>query len=330
MTLPDPARYFPLRSGRYEVTPGLRPLGSSFGNGDADARLFQIDTGFDRYRQNKLRCRMERLDKYVVFDDLGAPVAAFVTRFLAERFCAEYPASFHWEPQSLSARTLCCGLTGERLVFDAQMRLINASADTGVSPAYASAWDALCCQVPEDLAVVRVSPLRGDWIAALHLCSPSHWGAEQKIGHSFVQAHAPVPGMERVNAAAEFLVEAIVHKGPWVRFVWGLSDDERLNHHPDPPSGTSVDDWHGRAWDPAASPPFFLRVERQGLWGLPEAGAALFTIRVSFISGDEIRARPDERALLRSALLSMSPASRAYKGVANCVDEIVTWLEAQD
>ncbi len=325
--LPPPARYFPLKSGRYEVTPGLKPLGAPLGNGDADAHLFQIDTGFSRYRENKLRCRAERLGKYVVFDDFTLPVAAAVARFLAMRLCAEYPDLFISEPDADGSCALTCRLTGERLAFDPQMRLLDGGSGPQGAPAYGSAFDALCCQVQEDIAVVRTLPGRGDWIAALHLCSPSHWGAEQKIGRSFVDAHAPVPGMEKVNAAAASLVEAMVHRGPFVRFVWGVGADDRLNHHPHPPPGVGREAWRGRAFDPAASPPFFLRVERQALWGLPDVGAALFTIRVSFVDGEEIRARPAERAQLRSALLSMSPASRVYKGVAGCVEEIVRWLD---
>jgi hypothetical protein len=43
---PVAARYFPPSSGKYEVKPGLVPLGTDFGNGEADKLTFQFDAGF--------------------------------------------------------------------------------------------------------------------------------------------------------------------------------------------------------------------------------------------------------------------------------------------
>ena len=86
--LPSPARYFPPRTGRYDVAPGLKPLGTPFGNGAADGRMFQIDTAFAEFRQNKQACRKERLGKYVVQDALPPAVSTAVAAFLATRFAA--------------------------------------------------------------------------------------------------------------------------------------------------------------------------------------------------------------------------------------------------
>ncbi|HEU4751688.1 MAG TPA: heme-dependent oxidative N-demethylase subunit alpha family protein, partial [Armatimonadota bacterium] len=180
-------------------------------------------------------------------------------------------------------------------------------------------------QVPEDLAVVRTSPERGEWLAAVHVCAPSHWAPAEKLGRDFPGVHAPVPGFERVNAAAPALVEAMVRRGPFVRFGWGISGDDRLNHHPEPPEGISREAWHPQPFT-GPGEPFYVRVERQVLWGLPEVGASLFAIRLSFVPAGEIRADPRLREGLRSALRSMSPASRAYKGLAGCCEEIIGWL----
>jgi hypothetical protein len=116
------------------------------------------------------------------------------------------------------------------------------------------------------------------------------------------------------------------HAGPQVRFVWGISGDDRLNHHPEPPPGIPREEWP-RAPFRTGGPPFHLRVERQVLWPLPEVGASLFAIRVSFWRAEEIAADPRKRELLRRGLLSMSPESRRYKGVDGCFDELVRWLE---
>lgn len=335
MKLPEPARYFPLEKGVYEVAPGLRTLGTPMGNGARDGQVFQLDSEFHRYRANKLACRRERLGKYVVTRELDPAVESAVARFLYERLVAEHPEAFVPSALPGGMRGLECRLTGERLRFSAEFELLGVEGAEGAEggaeeafPPYVSAYDALCSQVQEDVAVM-VSPEPGrDWLAALHLCSPSHWAAEDKIGRNFFAVHVPVPGIDKINRAAASFVDAMIRKGPYVRFVWGFATDTRLNHHPDPAPGADAKEWKGRSFEPARpGSPFILRMERQCIVGLPEVAASVFTIRVYFEEGELIRRDPARRALLRSALLSMTPESRAYKGVASCLDEVIAWLD---
>lgn len=324
--LPPPARYFPPASGRYEVAPNLRPLWTTdYGNGERDGFLLQFDTEFPRFRDNRLTCRAERFSKYVCTHDFDTPAQEAVARLLVERLRTDHPHLFHVETLPGGETLLSCRLTGETLRFDAAMRLTGA--EPGINPPYADAFDALCCQIPEDIAVVRTEPGRGDWIAALHLCAPSRWAGEEKIGRDFIATHAPVPGMEKVSAAAPSLVAAMVGRGPFVRFTWGIEFDERLNRHPEPPPGVDAEEWNRRGFGPDKR--LLLRVERQVLWPLPEANAAVFAIRIYHIDGEEIRADRDEREALRAALRSMSPESRRYKSLDGCFDDVLRWLEEQ-
>ena len=320
--LPAPARYFPLDKGVYEVAPGLRPLGTSFGNGAADARVFQIDREYGMFRTNKLACRTERLSKYHAVSEFKPEVAGRVARFMADKLVSEHPQWFSWAPGE--RRRLDCRLSGESLYFtpDFQLDRVDGAAP---SPAYASAFDALCCQVQEDAAVVSADESGADRVCALHLCSPGYWAAEEKIGKNFFAVHAPVPGIEKVNSAAAAIVRMMIERGPVVRFVWGFTTDRRLNHHPEPPPRISAAQWLGRDF-PAQ--PFTLRVERQITWGLPGVRSALFFIRVYYIDGASIKANPRERALLRSSLTSLSAESRRYKGVEGRLDGILAWLDA--
>ena len=64
-------RYFPIDKGIYEVSPGLRPLGTDLGFGNSDKNIFQIDEGFSSARENKLACRAENLDKYFIQKNLS-------------------------------------------------------------------------------------------------------------------------------------------------------------------------------------------------------------------------------------------------------------------
>lgn len=327
MDLPKPARYFPPRTGKYDVKPSLLPLSTDFGNGAMDGSVFQFDAEWFRFRENKKLCRSERLDKYV-FQTPGMDEVAqkAVGDFLRSRLCAEYPEWFAEEAADDEARILACRLTGESLVFDCDGRLQNADnlPQFPNAPPYANAWDALCCQFPEDLAVVRVGKT-GDEIIALHLCSASHWRGEDKIGLGFVSTHVPVPGMEKVSAASGALLRGVMERGPFVRFTWGIEFDDRLNHHPDAPQGVSSADWNRRVFDLNQSVPAYLRVERQVMYGLPDAGVFLFAIRVYHTDLRDLR--PEEQAALTSALSSMSPASRDYKSLDDTGEAVADWLQ---
>lgn len=325
--LQTPARYFPLDKGIYEVAPGLRNFGMSFGNSAHDEHVFQLDLEFERYRANKIECRRENLGKYCLEHELAPEVAREVTRFMVGRLAMEHGEHFQQSHGPGGEFVLDCKLTGETLRFDGNHALIGASGGAVGAPPYVSAFDALCSQVQEDVAVMRADGEGKDWLAAIHLCAPGHWAAGDKIGKNFFSIHAPVADVERMNRAASALVDAMIRKGPYVRFVWGFATDRRLNHHPVPPPGVPVEQWRGRTWDPEARPPFLLRVERQVTWGLPEVNAAMFLIRVYYIDGNEIKANPAERALLRSGLLSMSEASRRYKGLDRCMDQVIGWLD---
>ena len=325
----DQAQYFPLSKGIYDVKPGLITFGTDLGNGAADRQLFQIDDYHAAYRNAKLAAREERLGKYYQVHGYSKLLARTLAAFVAARLALEHPQAFalHTEGDGV---LLHCHLSGERLQFDGEWQLADESTQPERGPAYVSALDALACQLQEDLAVV----CRADgenWLAALHLCLPGHWAAEAKIGRDFATVHRPVPGMERTNRDAHEIVDAMIDRGPYVRFVWGLSADCRLNHHPEPPARLPLGEraaWCGRHFDPDG-PRLFLRVERQVIWGFPQSQAALFAIRtyltdVASMLGDRWR-----RDKLCAALGSMSVESLQYKGIAD-KEAIISWLQQEE
>jgi hypothetical protein len=311
MCLDAPATYFPITRGLYEVSPGLKLLGADFGNGVMDRRVFQIDANFPRFRQSKLACRQDRLEKYFQQSDLSPEAERALVEWLIDRLTTEYPDIF-----SVDGCQLLCRHTNESIALN----------DSNTASGYRSAFDALANQVAEDICLMRRDGSR-NWLAAAHVCSPGHWSAEEKIGKPFTAIHDPVPGIGAINQKAHHFVEMMIHRGPFVRFAWGFGTDDRLNHHPKPPDGVDADDWRGRAFDPN-DPKFFLRVERQVTWGLPAVNAAAFVIRVSHLPGEQIRSNPLERNQLISALKSMTPESRLYKGIDGSMDAILDWLSA--
>ncbi|MFQ5756603.1 MAG: DUF3445 domain-containing protein [Acidiferrobacterales bacterium] len=327
VTSAQTASYFPLCSGRYEVNPGLFPFGTDFGNAAADEKIFQIDTEFARYRTAKLRARSERLSKYYCLHHYTSAVARKITDFIARRLAREYPLWFTLTDDVAGRTDFYCALTHERLVFDAGMTLSDIQFENQrVVPLYASALDALCCQIQEDVAVI--SRTGSNWLSAIHLCYPNHWAAEHKIGKDFASIHEPVPGFGKINAKAIALVDAMINKGPYVRFAWGLSTDARLNHHPVPPPGIPLGHWQGRHFRKDESK-LFLRVERQTIWGFPEVSAALFTIRTYITDCRSCKTSSDKLIKLESAIESMTTESLTYKGLVSAKADILSWLRKQ-
>lgn len=90
---------------------------------------------------------------------------------------------------------LNCFLTGDRLHFDPEMRLLAGSP-------YESTFDALAMQVAEDLNVLALAEGGSNWLCAMHVCSPSTWRPEEKIGKDFFGIHSPVPQSEAMLRAS--------------------------------------------------------------------------------------------------------------------------------
>lgn len=317
---PAVARYFPPSSGKYEVKPGLVPLGTDFGNGAADALTFQFDASFRDYRKVKERARAERLEKYYQTRGFAPEILGTVCRFVARRLAEEHAGLFALEEGGRET-TLRCALTGETLQFDPEMRRV-AGADA--NPPYADPFDALAAQVQEDLAVVRRVDGK-DWACAIHLCCPYRWTAEEKIGLDFVTMHLPVPGMETFRKPG--MVTNMIKWGPFTRFVWELCTDDRLNHHREPPPGVDPEAWQEQSFDPRHRR-LFLRVEREVLHGFPEQETALLAVRISFRDGEEIRQDAALREPLCATIESMSPEALRYKGLAESRDAILAWLRS--
>ncbi len=322
--LPPPSRYFPITRGRYETAANLSLLSRDFGYGARDAQAIQLDSEFPVYRAGKLAARAESLPKYVGEDGFAPEVQSAVARLLIQRLTAEHAAHFTYDTD---ARSLDCRLTGERLHFAEDLALTRVDGAGGVEPAYASAFDALCCQIQEDVAVVHLTE-QGDRVCAVHVCAPSGWRPREKLGLSFPAVHAPVAGIEAVSRTSPQMMRGAVDKGPFVRFGWGIAGDARLNRHPDPPPGIAPDVWNVPAFN-AACPesPFVLRVERQVLWGLPEVRAFVFFIRVYTIPGSEVRTNEEWREQLASALRTMPEDSARYKGLEESRDALISFLK---
>lgn len=183
--------------------------------------------------------------------------------------------------------------------------------------------DAVACRVQEDIVIVRGTDQAQAEL--LHVCFPSRWNPRQKIGQSFAAIHEPVADNAQLIAASRNVAHAMIHKGPFVRFVWALTTDARLDQHPD---NLKLEPDQALLNDPerlAAST--FFRTERQTTYPMPDLDRALFTIRVYVQPLTDAVQDRSKRARLAAALKIMSPALAAYKGYARLREPLLAWLE---
>jgi dimethylamine monooxygenase subunit A len=304
-------KYLPFINGMYSTAPGLIPVARQ--DTGADKFIFQIDEQYKNYLENKEQCRKENIHKYYLEKDSNTAAITEVNQYMLQQLQKEHPENFDYT-ESGDECILINLLTEELIQW-------NKTTMQPANKKYLSLFDALCCQVQEDIAVWQLQDEK-DWLAAIHLCSPNHWAAADKIGKPFDAVHAPVPGMEKTMPHYFKMLQSIIQKGPFTRYAWGIAADNRLNHHPQAPPGSNQQQWQGRAIDKKSK--LYIRTERQNLVGFPQQYAFLFTIRTYFYEVDQLDNH--EKKALWSAVRSMNEEALAYKGLTGVTDFLLTHL----
>jgi len=178
--------------------------------------------------------------------------------------------------------------------------------------------DALALAVQEDLVIMQSGADDAGRAELLQVCFPSGWDPAARAGADFAALHAPVPHGEILRRAAPPLVRAMVARGPFVRYVWSLAPDGRLDRNPRRvPASPAV--------PPAA---LWFRVERQTVMPMPELRRALFTIRVYVTPLAAVLGSRERRTRLAAAVASMDEATLVYKGIGSTRAELLRWLGA--
>lgn len=141
-------------------------------------------------------------------------------------------------------------------------------------------------QVQEDLLIVDEQ----SYLVAGHLCFPSGWSLEEKMGKSFLEMHTPLPNaMDSMLTKAEQLMRRILTGKPLQRSNWGLRLTDQLDlstKHAgeyarllEQASVMSANEILGKA---------FLRIEHQTLTRLPISKCILFTVHTTIERLDKL------------------------------------------
>jgi hypothetical protein len=211
----------------------------------------------------------------------------------------------------------------EALVGDSDPAILAAiaqlhEAETGM--AVEPELDALTLALQEDFVVLR----DGDTMTTecLSVCFPSNWRPQEKHGLGFDAIHAPVADNQLLLAGANGIIDLAFRQRRMQRHVWLLTPSADLSQHP-----------HAQRtrWDALATATpqellahTYFRVERQTTLPLPHLQAGVFFIRVMVCPlADVLACVPERAGELREALVSMSDAVVAYRGMEGVRDRLV-------
>ena len=306
--------YIPIE---YSVKPGLNKL-----NGE---KHFIIDEMLPSYKNEKEDARLEDLGKYyrerettyqTAFADIHKGNQDFLmkntTMWMAEQLSKEYKhISFKSEGEHY---VLDNELTGESVWADEKLKVVQilkspvctcAKQCSGCAypKPYATLFDALCSQIQEDVCVMQ-----NDELVTSHVCLPSWWSVEEKMGMNMAEIHSKVPGMNDTNYKQ--IWNACLNKGPFLRYNWGLTDTLVLNQHPTKNIGKDFDKEN-----------LYLRIERQVLQGFPITQSVLFLIR-TFVADVKTLTR-EQRTTMVTAIENMTDEELEYKGLTDKRESVI-------
>ncbi len=280
--LSTPAFYFPIRGTPYRFEAGLHRFGTDFGNGPADRNFFQLDREWPRYRRARARVPAHRAG-VLTTTPAQRRTHRVVLAWLSDRLEREHPG--------------------------------RGSFDALPSGAPLRDYAHLTSRVQEDLTVLMRPSDRDEARAiAVFVDQPSGWRPERILGGSFEEIHGPVPAFAKRPGQAASMTTGLIERGPFVRFVWTVTADDALDHHPEE-GGARPWREDGRGW---------LRVERQVTVPFPAEGAGLFLIRTYLYPFESLTGA--QRTRLRLALDAMPDPIARYKGLEGEPRRIATKL----
>lgn len=240
----------------------------------------------------------------------GAADRSYFPRDGAEaRYLAEKQRILAQHPERTAEAT---ATAAEQAALEAARRFIaDARRLEGYADVATLSLPELAVQLMEDFAVLT----RDDRVVFVHACFPSGWRPEAVLGRSFVGVHQHVPAFQAVAQNAPSLLAAMLTRGPYVRFVWTVSADDELDHHPEQGRRAAWSEHTARG---------FLRVERQLTVPLDGGAASLFLIRTFLYAFDELDR--ERRATLAAALAQMPPEIVHYKGLRDAIPRALVLL----
>ena len=307
----------------YSTNPGIKKLG--------DEPYFIIDGLYPDYRNEIMDARSEDINKYYI--EKPSKKNMYNTQQVSATHKLLMKTVSFWMAHLLSKKykeiefeldnefyVFHNDFTGESTWFDEELNTVQTiksplcmcgkkcSGCDEPNPPYKNMFDSICSQVQEDVCVMRF-----DELVSAHVCLPSWWSPAEKMGMGMREIHEDVPGMDKTSY--EHIWNACLHKGPYLRYNWALTNTSVLNQHTTKNIGKDFD-----------NDELFLRIERQVLHGFSNIGGVVFLIRTYV--GDIKTLEPDQRMSIAGAIEGMNEGELEYKGMTDCRNKIINTLKS--
>ena len=198
--------------------------------------------------------------------------------------------------------------------------LIGGPGDDRFPPLYSAAR-----QIADDLVIMSNSD--GAWrVVALSLSAPSFFAANQVIGRSLAEIHAPVHGFQ--DRFLTRLTRIFDHLRPGhilERRNWSVVSSPDLFTPSAVPQRAAIKD----IVPGEVGARLHTRVERQTIRKLPQTGCIIFTIRVWLTPLSEIASQPETLARFARGWRAATADFAAYKGFSLYEALVDGFLRAQ-
>lgn len=182
-------------------------------------------------------------------------------------------------------------------------------------------------QVQEDLCIMDGND-PGSPLVAGHLCFPSGWCLDDKIGRSFLAIHGPVPLFaEKIGRPADLMMQRVKIGRPTARVNWTIHPSDRLNCAPVMKQQYAHE--HDGITPENAGERYYLRSEWQTFVRYPRTNALLFTIRTRVTPLTDALTDLDDARRLATLLRTMPPAMLEYKSLTRHADTLLAYLESR-
>lgn len=302
--------YFPFEQDSYAMTLGVRAL-------RPDECLIEVDE--PHYRDElALKASMLAANLRARFQALPGtePHQWETVTELLPRMAREHPRHFSLEVE------------GERWRWRNHLLGTEAVFTPGEADGLPLApLDWLGRQVQEDLLLMD-GTREGLPMMAGHLCFPSMWCLEEKMGRPVLDIHAPVPGFgAKLGTSTVRLMEGLKPGRAVTRVNWAITVTDRLDLEP-----WTLPEWKHLLDGVTASNAgerCFLRLERQTLSLMPRTGAILFTIHTYRAPVATEVEEPARRRRLAAVLRTVPPETLAYKRLTPFLEPLLAYLEAE-
>jgi Protein of unknown function (DUF3445) len=332
--LPEPDPPF-MNEARFDIKADLFPLGTVI-NGKLEQKHFEQDNQLEYFLRERLKLLETQLEmRRLIHTDDETGLAESLHRVFG-LYAKDHPELIHLEPDGIELKYL-------------GLRLQCSSAATRIEPEIErvhptelgeriAAWlerqngvarllDALTLSCQEDIVIMR-GIAETAHAEALSVSFPSGWDPREKLAENFERIHEPIADNSRLLKASGNTMKALLTKGPFIRYSWGLTINPSLDNHPNSPKPEPLQAWLENPNELVKHS--YLRMERQTTFPMPDLERGLFSIRI-YVTPllERLERDPSLRVRLARFVASVKPEVLAYKGMGQITPGILQWLSEE-